>query len=170
MTEHAPVVLDLAGTTLTKAERRRLKHPRTGGVALFARNWENRAQLTALTAEVKAIRPDLPIVVDHEGGRVQRFRTDGFTTLAPMRTLGELWMRDALAATDAATALGFVMAAELRACGVDISFAPVLDLDYGVSQVIGNRALHEDPAAVALLARALVQGLSQAGSPGFALD
>jgi beta-N-acetylhexosaminidase len=157
------VVLDLAGTTLTKAERKRLKHPRTGGVAFFARNWESRAQLTALTAEVKAIRPDLPILVDHEGGRVQRFRTDGFTTLAPMRALGELWMRDALAATDAASALGFVLAAELRACGVDMSFAPVLDLEHGRSGVIGERAFHRDPRVVAMLAKSVAHGMLRAG-------
>lgn len=161
--EHAPVVLDLAGTTLTRAERQRLRHPCTGGVALFARNWESRAQLTALTAEVKAIRPDLPIVVDHEGGRVQRFRTDGFTTLASMRTLGELWMRDPLTATDAASALGFVMAAELRACGVDMSFAPVLDLEHGRSGVIGERAFHRDPRVVTMLARSVAHGMLRAG-------
>ena len=86
---HAPVVLDVAGTTLSATDRRRLKHPLTGGLILFARNWESRRQLTELTAEVKAIRPDVLICVDHEGGRVQRFRTDGFTTLASMRTLGE---------------------------------------------------------------------------------
>ena len=162
-TEHAPVMLDLAGTTLTKTERRRLKHPLVGGLCLFARNFEHRAQLTALTAEVKALRPDLLIVVDHEGGRVQRFRTDGFTTLAAMRELGALWMRDALAATDAATALGFVMAAELRACGVDMSFAPVLDLEHGRSGVIGERAFHRDPRVVAMLAKSVAHGMLRAG-------
>jgi len=90
--------------------------------------------LTALAAQIKSLRPDVLLCVDHEGGRVQRFRSDGFTHLPPMRTLGEWWMRDALRATDAATAVGHVLAAELRACGVDLSFAPVLDLDHGASR------------------------------------
>ena len=99
--QHAPVLLDIAGTTLTAADRRRLKHPLTGGLTLFARNWQDRAQLTALCAEIKSVREDLLICVDHEGGRVQRFRTDGFTHLPAMRVLGEMWMKDALTATDA---------------------------------------------------------------------
>ena len=160
---HAPVVLDIAGTTLSAADRRRLKHPLTGGLILFARNWENRRQLTELTAEVKAIRPDVLICVDHEGGRVQRFRTDGFTALPSMRALGELWMKDALAATDAASALGFVLAAELRACGVDLSFTPVLDLDHGRSRVIGDRAFHRDARVATMLAKSVTHGLLRAG-------
>jgi beta-N-acetylhexosaminidase len=161
--EQAPVVLDIAGTTLTKADRRRLKHPLTGGLILFARNWENRAQLTALCAEIKRARPDVLICVDHEGGRVQRFRTDGFTHLPAMRTLGELWMKDAMAATDAASAAGHVLAAELRACGVDLSFAPVLDLDYGASSVIGDRAFHRDARVATLLAKSVAHGMLRAG-------
>ena len=94
MTTHAPVVLDIAGTTLNADDRRRLKHPLTGGLILFARNWQDRLQLTELTSEIKTIRPDVLICVDHEGGRVQRFRTDGFTHLPPMRVLGEMWMND----------------------------------------------------------------------------
>ena len=160
---HAPVVLDIAGTTLTKADRQRLKHPLTGGLILFARNWEHRRQLTELTASIKKLRPDVLICVDHEGGRVQRFRTDGFTALPAMRVLGEQWMRDPLGATDAATALGQVLASELRACGVDLSFAPVLDLDYGASSVIGDRAFHRDPRVVALLAKSVMHGLLRAG-------
>ena len=163
MTPHAPVVLDIAGTTLTKADRKRLKHPLTGGLILFARNWEHRRQLTELTSEIKKVRPDLLICVDHEGGRVQRFRTDGFTALPAMRVLGELWMKDPLTATDSATAAGHVLAAELRACGVDLSFTPVLDLDHGGSSVIGDRAFHRDPRVVALLAKSLMQGLLRAG-------
>jgi beta-N-acetylhexosaminidase len=93
MTDHAPLVLDIAGTALTPADRLRLEHPLTGGMILFARNWQRPRQLTALCADIKAVRPDLLICVDHEGGRVQRFRTDGFTHLPPMRVLGELWMR-----------------------------------------------------------------------------
>ena len=160
---HAPVVLDIASTTLNADDRRRLRHPLTGGLILFARNWESRAQLTALTAEIKAVRPDVLLCVDHEGGRVQRFRSDGFTHLPPMRTLGELWMRNALAATDAATACGHVLGAELRACGVDLSFTPVLDLDHGGSSVIGDRAFHRDARVATMLAKSLMHGLLLAG-------
>ena len=163
MTPHAPVVLDIAGTSFTAVDRRRLQHPLTGGLILFARNWVDRRQLTELTAEIKAVRPDVLICVDHEGGRVQRFRTDGFMALPPMRTLGELWMRDPLTATDAATALGFVLAGELRACGVDLSFTPVLDLDFGASSVIGDRAFHRDARVVTLLAKSVMHGLLRAG-------
>jgi beta-N-acetylhexosaminidase len=160
---HAPVVLDIAGTTLSADDRRRLKHPLTGGLILFARNWADRAQLTALCAEIKTLRPDVLICVDHEGGRVQRFRTDGYTHLPPMSALGELWMRDALVATDAATAAGYVLGAELRACGVDFSFTPVLDLDHGSSGVIGDRAFHRDARVATVLAKSLMHGLLQAG-------
>ena len=171
MTEHAPVVLDIAGTELNAADRKRLQHPLTGGLVLFARNWKDRAQLTSLCAEIKAVRPDVLICVDHEGGRVQRFRSDGFTALPAMRVLGQMWMDDhrgapgsgALNASDAATALGFVLAAELRACGVDFSFAPVLDLDHGGSTVIGERAFHRDPRVATLLAKAVMHGLLRAG-------
>ena len=168
---HAPLILDIAGTALTEIDRRRLAHPLTGGMILFGRNWVDRAQLTALCADIKSIRNDLLILVDHEGGRVQRFRTDGFTHLPPMRALGELWMQDdkrlpgsgALHASNAATACGYVLAAELRACGVDMSFAPVLDLDFGSSGVIGDRAFARDPRIVSLLAKSLMHGLLQAG-------
>jgi len=160
---HAPLIIDVAGTELTDADRRRLANPLVGGVIHFARNWQDRAQMTALNAEIKSIRPDLLICVDHEGGRVQRFRTDGFTHLPSMRALGELWMRDAMRATQAATAVGQVLAGELRACGVDFSFAPVLDLDYGGSSVIGNRSFHRDPRVVALLAKSVMHGMLQMG-------
>ncbi|HMM85545.1 beta-N-acetylhexosaminidase [Azohydromonas sp.] len=163
MTVHAPVVLDVAGTELNTDDRRRLAHPLVGGLILFARNWRDRRQLVALTAEIKTLRPDLLICVDHEGGRVQRFRSDGYTHLPPMRSLGELWMRDAMAATDAATACGYVLGSELRACGVDLSFAPVLDLDHGPSTVIGDRAFHRDPRVATLLAKSLMHGLLLAG-------
>ena len=163
MTAHSPIVLDIAGTELNAADRRRLRHPLTGGLILFARNWVDRRQLTELCAEIKSLRPDLLICVDHEGGRVQRFRTDGFTHLPPMRRLGELWMQDALRATDAATACGYVLASELRACGVDFSFTPVLDLDHGPSGVIGDRAFHRDARVVTMLAKGLAHGLLRAG-------
>jgi beta-N-acetylhexosaminidase len=160
---HAPVVLDIAGLELNADDRRRLADPLTGGLILFARNWLDRRQLTELSAEIKALRPDILICVDHEGGRVQRFRSDGFTHLPPMRALGELWMRDALAATNAASAAGYVLGAELRACGVDLSFTPVLDLDHGPSGVIGDRAFHRDARVVAMLAKSLMHGLLRAG-------
>jgi beta-N-acetylhexosaminidase len=170
MSEHAPVIIDVAGLTLSAADRRRLAHPLVGGMILFGRNWQDRDQLASLCAEIKAVRPDLLIAVDHEGGRVQRFRTDGFTHLPPMRRFGEMWMQEgdregagAMQAMAAATAAGYVLGAELRACGVDFSFTPVLDLDYGASSVIGDRAFHRDPRIVTLLARCLMQGLLQAG-------
>lgn len=163
MTQHAPLIIDIEGLSLTKDDRRRLKSPLTGGIILFARNWQSRAQLSSLCASIKSIRKDLLICVDHEGGRVQRFKSDGFTQLPPMRSLGELWIKDQLAATNAATACGYVLAAELRSCGVDFSFTPVLDLDFGESSVIGDRALGRDPRVVTLLAKSLMHGLLQAG-------
>ncbi|HEY0294596.1 MAG TPA: beta-N-acetylhexosaminidase [Bordetella sp.] len=159
-----PVVVDVAGFKLTKEEKQRLRHPLVGGVILFARNFESREQLCALTRKIHEVRKEpLLIAVDHEGGRVQRFRGDGFTVLPPMRALGRVWDADPLAAMRLACDAGYVLAAELRACGVDMSFAPVLDLDYGVSKVIGTRAFHRDPRVVAMLARAVAQGLAMAG-------
>lgn len=171
MTFHAPLIIDIAGLALSKTDRQRLKHPLVGGLILFARNWQDRAQLTALCREIKKLRADLLICVDHEGGRVQRFKTDGFTHLSPMRALGDMWMQapragkkaGPLDATNAATACGYVLGAELRACGVDLSFTPVLDLDYGESGVIGDRAFARDPRVAALLAKSLMQGLLQSG-------
>ncbi|BBO59397.1 beta-N-acetylhexosaminidase [Mycoavidus sp. B2-EB] len=158
-----PVMLDVAGTELTDAEIRRLVHPLTGGVILFARNFQSRAQLLALTAHIRAVRGDLLITVDHEGGRVQRFKTDGFTPLPAMRSLGELWEQDVLLATRAAAAVGYILAAELRASHIDLSFTPLLDLDYGQSRAIGNRAFHHDARVVALLAKSLSHGLALVG-------
>lgn len=158
-----PVMLDVVGTTLSDADIRRIQHPLTGGVILFARNYESRKQLVELTAAIHAARPGVLIAVDHEGGRVQRFKTDGFTRLPAMRKLGEMWDHDVLSAIKAATDIGFVLATELRACGVDMSFTPVLDLDYGQSGVIGDRAFHRDPRVVAVLAKSLNHGLALAG-------
>ena len=163
MTQHAPLIIDVDGLTLTKQDRQRLKHPLVGGIILFARNWKNREQLTTLCDSIKQIRKDLLICVDHEGGRVQRFRTDGFTHLPTMRTLGDLWMKDAMKATKAATACGYILASELRACSIDFSFTPVLDLDFGESSVIGDRSFHRDPRVAALLAKSLIHGLLQSG-------
>lgn len=159
-----PLVLDPVGLALTDDDRRRLTHPAVGGVILFAHNYQAPEQLAALTAEISALRtPELLVCVDHEGGRVQRFR-DGFTALPPMRTLGALWDRDRAAARRSARAIAYIAGAELAAHGIDFSFAPVLDLDYGASSVIGDRALHYDPNAVGTLAAELVKGFAAAGS------
>ncbi|MDR2838476.1 MAG: beta-N-acetylhexosaminidase [Azonexus sp.] len=163
MSQPGPLMIDIAGTALTDLDRERLCHPLVGGVILFSRNYESREQLTALCAEIHALRePPLLIAVDHEGGRVQRFR-ESFTRLPAMRTLGRRHDSDPSAALAAARAVGLVLAAELRAGGVDFSFTPVLDLDYGPSRVIGDRAFHRDPAVVIALAGALGEGLRQGG-------
>ena len=156
-----PLMIDVAGTQLTDLDRERLCHPLVGGVILFSRNYANPEQLAELTAAIHALRsPRLLIAVDHEGGRVQRFR-DGFTRLPPMAALGRLWDSDAERACSAARQVGYVLAAELRARGIDYSFTPVLDLDYGPSRVIGDRSFHRRPEAVIALAQAL-------GDPGAA--
>lgn len=156
-------MLDVAGTTLNSDDERRIADPLTGGVILFARNYESRAQLVALTEAIRDIRDDVIIAVDHEGGRVQRFRGDSFAPLPPMRSVGALWNDEPLAATRAATAIGYVIASELRASGIDLSFTPVLDLDYGRSKAIGDRAFHDDPRVVTLLAKSVAHGLALAG-------
>lgn len=153
----------MLGPALTDEDRERIRHPAAGAVILFARNYENPLQLSALTDEVEKLRePSLPVCVDHEGGRVQRFK-EGFTAIPPMRTLGKQWDRDHEKARELATSIGYVIASELGAHGVDFSFAPVLDLDYGGSSVIGDRALHFDPTAVGALGACLVRGLAQGG-------
>jgi beta-N-acetylhexosaminidase len=162
-TVHGPVVVGVEGLALTDDDRRRLQHPLVGMVILFARNFESPEQLQRLAGEIHAVRtPPLVIAVDHEGGRVQRFRR-GFTEVPAMRALGRLWDRDVLLACRAATSCGYVIGAELRAHGVDLSFTPVLDIDWGHSGVIGDRALHGDPRTVTLLASHLNQGLLLAG-------
>lgn len=158
-----PVMLDIVGTQLGEDDLRRLQHPLVGGVILFSRNFMSSAQLQSLTAEIHALRqPPLLIAVDHEGGRVQRFR-EGFTNIPPMRELGRIWDRQPDRARQLAKAAGWVLAAELRAHGVDFSFTPVLDMDYGRSQVIGDRAFHKDARAIKELAFALIQGLRHGG-------
>ena len=160
---HGPLMIDIAGLALTDLDRERLAHPLVGGLILFARNYQSPEQLRALTVEVHALRsPPLLIAIDHEGGRVLRCHT-GFTRLPPMRRLGELWDRDPDAAREAAQNIGYVLAAELRACGVDLSFTPVLDLDWGRSSVVGDRSFHGKPEVVATLAGALIDGLRAAG-------
>ena len=158
-----PLMIDVAGTELTDLDCQRLTHPLVGGIILFSRNYSDPAQLEALTSAIHNLRqPPLLIAVDHEGGRVQRFR-DGFTRLPAMAKLGALYDQDHTAALAAASDIGYVLAAELRARGVDYSFTPVLDLDYGPSRVIGDRAFHRQPKVVIALARALGDGLREGG-------
>ena len=167
-----PITLDVVGLELNAEDRRRILDPLTGGVILFGRNFSNRKQLTKLSSEIKKLRSDVLISIDHEGGRVQRCKTDGFTHLPAMRKLGELWAaksasthaaESAALAMAAATACGYVLASELRACGVDFSFTPVLDLDFGRSGVIGDRSFSRDPQIVFALAKSLNEGLRLAG-------
>jgi len=161
-----PVFLGIERAFLTHADRERLLHPLTGGVILFSRNYESPEQLRVLTSEIRALRtPALLVAVDHEGGRVQRFR-DGFSAIPAMRTLGERWDADVAAAAREATQAGYTLASELAAHGIDFSFTPVLDLDYGNSAVIGDRAFHRNPNAVAHLASALCAGMRAAGMAG----
>ena len=158
-----PVMLDVLGTQLTAEDEIRLSHPLVGGVILFQRNYESPRQLAELTTAIHALHtPPLLIAVDHEGGRVQRFR-DGFTKIPAMRELGKIWDIHAHRARHLAQQTGYVLAAELRACGVDFSFTPVLDIDYGQSSVIGDRAFHSEPQAIADLAHSLLLGLKQGG-------
>jgi beta-N-acetylhexosaminidase len=160
-----PVMIDVVGTQLTSADIRRLNHPLVGGVILFARNFESPQQLKMLTTQIHALRETpLLIGVDHEGGRVQRFR-QGFTQIPPMRELGQLWDAHPKKAKELAQKIGWVMASELRAHGVDFSFTPVLDMDYGDSPVIGNRAFHIKSQAIHELAFALMLGLKSGGMP-----
>src|SRR5262245_55595217 len=156
------VMLDLAGLEPGPEEKERLRHPSTGGVILFARNFESPRQLRALTQAIRAQRPELLVAVDHEGGRVQRFQ-EGFTRIPPMRLLGGRWEADAGEARGLAESVGYVIAVELRAHGLDFSFAPVLDVDFGSSSVIGDRAFSDEPTVIAALAGAFVAGLSAGG-------
>jgi beta-N-acetylhexosaminidase len=158
-----PVMLDLAGPQLAPVERERLLHPLVGGVILFSRNYQNPQQLEALVGEIHRLRqPPLLVAVDHEGGRVQRFR-EGFSALPAPGVLGRLYDEQKQRAKRLAEACGWLMATELRAAGVDFSFAPVLDVDRGVSRVIGDRSFHRDPQAVADLAHSYMIGMTRAG-------
>jgi beta-N-acetylhexosaminidase len=158
-----PVMLDVTGPELSVEEREMLAHPAVGGVILFARNYESPGQIAALAADIHAVRrPQLLIGVDQEGGTVQRFRA-GFTPLPPMSVFGELYDHEPARALQICEQCGWVMAAELRAVGVDFSFAPVLDLRAGVSRVVNERAFHADPEVIARLAAAFVRGMHGAG-------
>ena len=156
-------MLDIDGCGLTPADRELLREPAVGGVILFSRNYESPQQITDLVAGIRALRsPPLLVAVDHEGGRVQRFR-DGFSALPPMRTLGREFDRDAASGEQLARNAGWLIGSELRACGIDLSFAPCVDLDWGVSSVIGDRAFHRRPDTVADLAGAFSRGMRSAG-------
>lgn len=157
------VVSDVAGLELTPDDMTRLQHPLMGAVILFGRNYESPEQLKRLTASIHAVRePSLPIAVDHEGGRVQRFR-EGFTLIPPMRSIGQVWANSADDGAKLADACGYIIGAELAAHGVDFTFAPVLDLDHSDNGVIGNRSLNRSPEVVTALARALMSGMHDAG-------
>ena len=158
-----PVMLDVQGFTLTDEECERLRHPLTGGVILFARNYESPEQIEALVRAIHELRtPPLLVAVDHEGGRVQRFR-NGFTSLPAVARFGELYDENPKRAKRLAETAGWLMAVDLRAVGVDFSFAPVLDVDRGISRVIGDRAFHASPEAVSNLAHAYMTGMHRAG-------
>ena len=158
-----PLMIDLRGTAIAADERKWLESPLVGGVILFTRNFASREQLTSLVAELHAIRqPPLLVTVDHEGGRVQRFR-EPFFRLPPLRALGRWYDEDPERALRTAAAFGWLMAAELRAVGIDMSFTPCVDRDLGLSEVIGDRALHKDARAVAALARRIMAGAKRAG-------
>ena len=157
------LMVDIAGTQLTPEDREVLVHPLVGSVILFSRNYRDPQQLAALTASIRALRsPQLLIAVDHEGGRVQRFR-QGFTRLPPSRLLGRYYDAERREALSLARAVAWLMAAELRAAGLDFSFAPCIDLDYGVSEIIGDRAFDRDPDKVAALGAAYMMGMRDAG-------
>lgn len=156
------LMLDIGGTELTDEDRELLAHPGTGGLIFFSRNFESRDQISALVKAIRAVRPEILVAVDQEGGRVQRFR-EGFTRLPPMRRLGERFDHDPQQASVQAYQLGALMASELVACDIDISFAPVLDLDFGQSSVIGDRSFHTQAQAVTTLAGAFIDGMRAAG-------
>jgi beta-N-acetylhexosaminidase len=156
------LMLDLEGLSLTKAEEELLRHPHVGGVILFARNFVSALQVITLVQEIRAVRPELIIAVDQEGGRVQRFKED-FIKIPPMKVFGDMYEKDSNQARHASYQAGWLMASEVLAVGVDISFAPILDLDCGISQVIGDRAFHASPEVAVALLREFIRGMQDAG-------
>lgn len=156
------LMLDLEGLVLTEAEKDLIRHPHVGGIILFARNFNNVEQVSALVRSIRELRSELIIAVDQEGGRVQRFR-EGFVKLPPMRVFGDLYATDPDAARQRSYQCGWLMASEVLAVGVDISFAPILDVDCGISQVIGDRAFHADPQIAVKLLREFIRGMHDAG-------
>lgn len=161
-------MVDIAGKALAAEDRELLRHPLVGSVILFTRNYENPEQLAALVADIRGIRsPALLVAVDHEGGRVQRFR-NGFSAIPPARRIGQEFDANPKQGLAMAQQLAWLMAAELRAVGIDFSFAPCVDLDFGVSEVIGDRAYHARAQNVAELAMAVMQGMRRAGMPATA--
>ncbi|MBB71970.1 MAG: beta-N-acetylhexosaminidase [Legionellales bacterium] len=157
-----PVITDIEGTSLNAEDTALLQHPQVGGVILFSRNYESPSQLQALTAEIKALDSELLITIDQEGGRVQRAR-EGLTTLPPFAAIGRLYQQDPSAGLAAARASSWVMASELRALGVDLSFTPVLDIDRQLNTVIGDRSFAEQPKMIIALSKAYIDGLHDAG-------
>lgn len=158
-----PVMLDIEGLALSPADRDLLREPAVGGVILFTRNYESPEQIADLVAEIRVLRkPPLLIAVDHEGGRVQRFR-QGFSPIPPMRRLGQVFSQDAEQGLGLARQAGWLIGAELRAVNIDLCFAPCVDLDWGVSEIIGDRSLHANPDTVSDLAAAFCRGLRAAG-------
>lgn len=158
-----PLMVDLEGTSISETERNLLLQPEVGGVILFTRNFESVAQITALTDEIHGLKsPRILVAVDHEGGRVQRFR-EGFSRIPAAATYAKIAKDNLEQSRQLAENSGWLMAIELRACGIDFSFAPVLDLAHGLSGVIGDRAFHSKPATVATLAYAFMHGMNKAG-------
>lgn len=157
-----PVMLDLEGPSLGADEARLLREPAVGGVILFARNVENAAQVSRLCVEIRRQRPELLIAIDQEGGRVQRIR-QGVTRLPPMARFGERFAASPQEGASLAKDAGWLLGMEMAACGLDITFAPVLDVDCGLSSVIGDRSFGSDPQAVAALGEAFITGLHEAG-------
>ncbi len=158
-----PVMLDVAGVTLTPEDREVLDHPQVGGVILFTRNYQAVSQLKELLRELREVSAQhLLIAVDQEGGRVQRFREE-FSQLPPLGDIGQLYEKDAKEALALAEQHAWKMATEVRACNIDFSFAPILDLNKKISEVIGNRAFHRDPEIVVDLVKAYISGMRRAG-------
>ena len=160
--QYGRLMLDLAGTSLADHEREQLQNPHIGGVILFARNVKSREQITALVQQIRAASSQLLIAVDQEGGRVQRFR-DGFTRFPPMQKLGDLVAQNSAAGLALTRDAGWLMASEVIACGLDISFAPVLDVDRDTSSIIGDRSFSDQPQAVIEVAQAFIDGMHEAG-------